>query len=163
MKTKIKTLAEHYLQITKKNWIKIRDKIFLFLIPIFFSSSSSRLLTHLSPMHPFSTPWKHQKTSRFFNVFREWRKGSLETNGLNKLTVPDNFFLLWKSWLFGKALFGWQRVISLHCIWCEFVELLFKVNSEDEPKTLHIRFMFYHISSKGHYEWFNNETELFPD
>ena len=26
-------------------------------------------LTHLFPMHPFSTPWKHQKISRFPDVF----------------------------------------------------------------------------------------------
>ena len=33
-------------------------------------------------MYPFSTPWKHQKTLRFVNVFRGWRKGVLGTNGL---------------------------------------------------------------------------------
>ena len=33
-------------------------------------------------MHPFSNPWKHQKTVRFSDVFREARKGALETNGL---------------------------------------------------------------------------------
>ena len=27
-------------------------------------------LTHSFPMHPFSTPWKHQKTLRFSDVFR---------------------------------------------------------------------------------------------
>ena len=27
-------------------------------------------LTHFFPMHPFSTPWKHQKTLRFSDVFR---------------------------------------------------------------------------------------------
>ena len=27
-------------------------------------------LTHLFPMHPFSTPWKHQKTVRLSDVFR---------------------------------------------------------------------------------------------
>ena len=27
-------------------------------------------LTHSFPMHPSSTPWKHQKTLRFSNVFR---------------------------------------------------------------------------------------------
>ena len=34
-------------------------------------------------MHPFSTPWKHQKTLRFSDVFRRQRKGALGTNGLN--------------------------------------------------------------------------------
>ena len=29
------------------------------------------LLTHSFPMHPFSTPWKHQKIVRFSDVFRE--------------------------------------------------------------------------------------------
>ena len=28
-------------------------------------------LTHSFPMHPFSTPWKHQKNIRFSDVFRE--------------------------------------------------------------------------------------------
>ena len=29
----------------------------------------SFFLTHFFPMHPFSTPWKHQKTLRFSDVF----------------------------------------------------------------------------------------------
>ena len=33
-------------------------------------------------MHPFSTPWKLQKTVRFPNVFRGQRRGALGTNGL---------------------------------------------------------------------------------
>ena len=33
-------------------------------------------LTHLLPMHPFSTPRKLQKTARFPDVFREERKGA---------------------------------------------------------------------------------------
>ena len=28
------------------------------------------ILTHLLPMHPFSTLWKNKKTRRFFDVFR---------------------------------------------------------------------------------------------
>ena len=43
-------------------------------------------LTHLFPMYPFSTPWKHQKTVRFSDVFRGKRRGTLETNGLMDLT-----------------------------------------------------------------------------
>ena len=38
-------------------------------------------LTHLFPMHPFSTSWKHQKTWRF-PVFRGERKDALGTNWL---------------------------------------------------------------------------------
>ena len=30
----------------------------------------STVLSHLLPMHPFSAPWKHQKISRFSDVFR---------------------------------------------------------------------------------------------
>ena len=43
---------------------------------------TSNCITHLFPMHPFSTPWKPQKTVRFSDVFREQRKRALETNGL---------------------------------------------------------------------------------
>ena len=33
-------------------------------------------------MHPFSTPWKHQKTVRFSDVFWGQRKGALGTDEL---------------------------------------------------------------------------------
>ena len=39
-------------------------------------------LTHSFLMHPFSTPWKHQKTLRFSDIFRGQKKGALGTNGL---------------------------------------------------------------------------------
>ena len=38
-------------------------------------------------MHPFPTPWKHQKTVRFSDVFRWKRKGVLGMNGLKKTAV----------------------------------------------------------------------------
>ena len=34
------------------------------------------------PMYPFSITWKHQKTLRFSDIFRDQRKGGLGTNGL---------------------------------------------------------------------------------
>ena len=33
-------------------------------------------------MHPFSTPWKRQKTLRFSDIFRGYRKDALATTGL---------------------------------------------------------------------------------
>ena len=55
-------------------------------------------LTHFLSMHPFSTPWKHQKTVRFLNVlrvsvFREYRKGALGTKGL----IYKEWFFVWKK------------------------------------------------------------------
>ena len=54
---------------------------------VIWNPSLSHSCTHLCPnpfpMHPFSIPWKHQKTVRFSDVFRGWRKGALGTNGLN--------------------------------------------------------------------------------
>ena len=44
-----------------------------------------KTLTHLFPVHPFSSPQEHQKTVLFSDVFREWRKGALGTNGLKAL------------------------------------------------------------------------------
>ena len=44
------------------------------------------------PMHPFSNPWKYQKTLQFSDVFRGYRKGVLGANGLNPSCGPN------KSW-----------------------------------------------------------------
>ena len=44
-------------------------------------------LTHLFPMHPFCTSWKHQKNLQFSDVLKEKRKGVLGTNRLR-----NNFF-----------------------------------------------------------------------
>ena len=52
-------------------------KLFLHRIFLRFTSADSYLhvfsakLTHSFPLHPFSTPWKHRKTLRFSDVFRE--------------------------------------------------------------------------------------------
>ena len=68
-------------------------------------------LTHSFPVHPFSTLWKHQKTLRFSDVFRGYRKGALGTNGLSPSVClsmseywPDHGWILlnapeyiWKS------------------------------------------------------------------
>ena len=43
--------------------------------------AKSFILTDLFPSYSFSTPWK-QKTVRFSDVFRGWRKGALGTNKL---------------------------------------------------------------------------------
>ena len=47
-------------------------------------------LTHLLPMHTFSTPWKHQKTFRYSDVFKGLRKSALRTNGLTRLSVKNS-------------------------------------------------------------------------
>ena len=56
-----------------KGWVQILSHSF---------AISKKMLTHLFPMHPFSTSWKHQKNLRFSDVFRGKRKGALGTNGL---------------------------------------------------------------------------------
>ena len=40
------------------------------------------------PVHPFSTPWKHQNTSRFSDVFR----------GVEKGCIGDKWVNLFKKW-----------------------------------------------------------------
>ena len=49
-------------------------------------------LTHLLPMHPFSTPWKHQK-----NVSNKWVNSLLQMR--SKLLVFPCKLLLWKTFL----------------------------------------------------------------
>ena len=55
-------------------------------------------------MHPFSTPRNHQKTSRFSEVFREWRKGVLETNGLINHVTPFSILTRFTLHLVGSIL-----------------------------------------------------------
>ena len=52
--------------------------------------TNDTILTHLFPMHPFSTLWKHQKTLRFSDAFKGQRKGALGTNG--------PIFLFWMTY-----------------------------------------------------------------
>ena len=40
-------------------------------------SNTEAELTHSFPMHSFSTPWKHQKTVKFSDVFRGVEKGCI--------------------------------------------------------------------------------------
>ena len=61
----------HYEKITGK-------RVHQFVVPALFLE----ILTHLFRIHPFCTSWKHQKTVRFSDVFREYRKGALGKNGL---------------------------------------------------------------------------------
>ena len=45
----------------------------------------SYILTYYSPLLLFYTPWKHQKTFRFSDIFKEYRKATLDCNGLSKI------------------------------------------------------------------------------
>ena len=51
---------------------------------VFFAWMVFITLTFSFPMHPFSSPWKHQQTVRFFDVLRGGRKDALGTNGLKR-------------------------------------------------------------------------------
>ena len=48
---------------------------------------NKQVLTHLFPMHPFSTAWKHQKTLQFSHVFRGKRKGYIGNKWVKQLLV----------------------------------------------------------------------------
>ena len=54
--------------------------------PVCFLAGNQLLLKttlpHYSPVLLFYTPWKHQKTFRFSNVFRGYRKATPGCNGL---------------------------------------------------------------------------------
>ena len=57
-------------KVSHSNRIKcrfFRSKSFIFFESFF---QFPALLNHVFPMHPFSTPWKYQKTVRFSDVFR---------------------------------------------------------------------------------------------
>ena len=50
-----------------------------------------KVLTHSFPMHSFSSPWKHQKTVKFSDVFRGKRKGAL---GMNEFIDRKSLLIL---------------------------------------------------------------------
>ena len=61
---------------------------------VLWTSALVTKLIHSFPMHPFSVPWKYQKTLRFSDVFRGQRKGALGTNGLNMVNfIKLNTFI----------------------------------------------------------------------
>ena len=54
-------------------------------------------LTHYCPVLVFYTPWKHQKTFRFSDVFRGYRKATPSCNGLIRRLVFNDFLLFFFS------------------------------------------------------------------
>ena len=77
-------------------------------------------------MHPFSTPWKHQKTLRFSDAFMGWRKGALGTNGLKYFTIISE-----KRNLFNKT--DLAQIISRGLFLIYFCKEFFLHNSFDIP------------------------------
>ena len=66
--------------------VNLTQKLWKFLIirNLRIRGLTRKKVAHLFPMHLFSAPWEHQKTVSFSDVFRSWRKGALETNGLKR-------------------------------------------------------------------------------
>ena len=63
-------------------------------------------------MHHFSTPWKHQKTLRFSDVFRRLREGALGTNGLIYTFAWIGLTLSWR-----KCLWRYSVRMDFKCRW----------------------------------------------
>ena len=72
--------------------INLTPQNYLFLVVL-------KVLTHLFRMHPFFTPWKHQKTIRFSDVFKMQGKDAL---GRNELIFHKNFRLVSTTWKVSK-------------------------------------------------------------
>ena len=59
----------------------------------------SELSTHIFPMHPFSTPWKDEKTVRFSDVFGGVEKGCIGNKWVKNASVNKSKLFLLKYWL----------------------------------------------------------------
>ena len=59
----IKSITTSITNLLRRYLIHVRKIVKRYITPL-------PQLTHLFPMHPFSTPSKHQETLQFFNVFR---------------------------------------------------------------------------------------------
>ena len=64
-------------------------------------------------MHPSFIPWKHEKTVRFSDVFRGYRKGALGANGLifKNITIFEE--LIGKNFHYFCAKNIWQDQTKL--------------------------------------------------
>ena len=51
---------------------------------LMISGVNKSLLTHFMPLISFDTPWKHQKTSGFSDVFKGYQKKSVAWNGFRR-------------------------------------------------------------------------------
>ena len=77
------------------------------------------VLTHYSPVLLFNTPWKHQKTFRFSDVFRGYRKVTPGCNGLKaKLSTLLRVWLKneWKNCQFQGKLLLWTSDGRIHSL-----------------------------------------------
>ena len=90
-----------------------------FSMKVIFIDVLPSSLTHSFPVHPFSTPLKHQKTLRFSGIFRGVEKGFIGNEWVN----------IWLS--FRSTMFCYQR-LSFHL---NFEEILFVFFSIDSRKS----------------------------
>ena len=78
-----------------------------------------KVLTHSLPMHPFSTPWKHQKTLWFSDVFFLWgvgvEKGCIGNEWVNSKIVKLFHSILLS--LMGRNTF-WKSLDLLYPVEC---------------------------------------------
>ena len=104
----------------------------------------------ISPLQPgaaFYTPWKHQKTFRFFDGFRGYRKATPGCNMLKKtcisrsLIIITAFLLCWKSSLTSLDEVAFHSVWFLHIIihmWRKCIGQCFKSNQCNVCRILYI-------------------------
>ena len=70
------------------------------------------ILTHFQQMLHFYTPWKHQKTEGFSDVFRGYRSGTLVETVLNWYWTEEILCLPWFNKIIAK------KYISLDYFFC---------------------------------------------
>ena len=112
-----------FLMVSSFNSLRWRWKI----ISTIFEDLSN-IITHSFPMHPFSTPWKHQKTLRFYCfqgvekgcIGNEWVKQATTNSFLGfpcKCTVhkPSQFWRLFRIFL--KMLLGCRHKLRRKARW----------------------------------------------
>ena len=73
------------IPINKFNKRQVEICVVLYNLSQLLEMHTITTLIRLFPIHPFSTTWNHQKTAKFSNVFRGYRKDALGTNRLKCL------------------------------------------------------------------------------
>ena len=83
-----------------------------------FCSNLNFWLTHYSPVLLFHTPWKYQKTFRFPDVFRGYRRATPGCNGLKLHKIKTHSFIYYII----HKLCGHLRVYFFLCLYFQHVD-----------------------------------------
>ena len=107
------TLTHRQFHLVRKN-----DFEHFLSVGLTFTQETFTCLTHFMPLISFDTPWKHQKTRGFSDVFREYQKRSVSWNGLK--SKIEKWKKVWNILKANNKNIRTRSLTSFWCLYCNF-------------------------------------------